>query len=86
MNLNREKVIRNNLKLIPLDEVQAVFKLSPSLISHFHRFRRAAESDSFPPGEAKGGLYGFASDFPNGILRTAPDPSGAMRHLPFQGR
>ena len=22
----------------------------------------------------------------NGILRTAPDPSGAMRHLPFQGR
>ena len=25
-------------------------------ISHFHRFRKAAESDSFPPGEAKGVL------------------------------
>ena len=38
-----------------------------------------------PPGEAKGGLYGFASDFPNGILRTAPDPSGAMRPHPREG-
>ena len=27
---------------------------TPPLISHFHRFRKAAESDSFPPGEAKG--------------------------------
>ena len=26
---------------------------TPPLISHFHRFRKAAESDSFPPGEAK---------------------------------
>ena len=46
-------IICNNLRLIPLDGVQTVFRLSPSLISHFHRFRRAAESASFPPGEAE---------------------------------
>ena len=34
---------------------------------------------SFPPGEAKGGLYEFALDFLNGILRTAGNPSGAVR-------
>ena len=39
--------------------MQTVFRLSPSLFSHFHRFRRAAESASFPPGEAKG-VYEFA--------------------------
>ena len=32
------------------------------------------------------GLCEFALDFLNGILRTAADPSGAMRRLPFQGR
>ena len=32
------------------------------------------------------GLYEFALDFLNGILRTAADPSGATRRLPFQGR
>ena len=56
----QEKVTCNNFRLIPLDEVQTIFKLSPSLISHFHRFRRAAESDSFPSGEAKGCMiYAF---------------------------
>ena len=37
------------------------------------------KKSSFPPGEAKGGLYEFALDFPNGIPRTADDPSGAVR-------
>ena len=32
------------------------------------------------------GLCEFALDFLNGILRTAGNPSGAMRRLPFQGR
>ena len=35
-----------------------------------------------PLGEPRG-LCEFASDFSNGILRTAPDPSGAMRRLSF---
>ncbi len=52
----QREIICNNLRLIPLDEMQTVFGLSPSLFSHFHRFRRAAESASFPPGEAKGGV------------------------------
>ena len=81
----QRKVICNHLRLIPLDEVQTVFRLSPSLFSQPCRFRRAVKSASFPPGEAKEGLYEFASDFSNGILRTA-NPSGAVRHLPFQGR
>ena len=75
----QRNVICNNLRLVPLDRVQTAFRLSPSLFSHFHRFRRAAESASFPPGEAKG----ICADSPwcilSGILRTAPDPSGAMR-------
>ena len=43
----------NNLRLIPLDEMQTVFGLSPSLFSQPCRFRRAVKSASFPPGEAK---------------------------------
>ena len=41
---------------------------------------------SFPPGEAKGASANSPWCIPIGILRTAPDPSGAMRRLPFQGR
>ena len=41
---------------------------------------------SFPPGEAKGACTNSPWYTLTGILRTAPDPSGAMRHLPFQGR
>ena len=73
------KVIYNNLRLIPSNEVQTVFRLSPSLFSHFHRFRRAAESASFPPGEAKGAGTDSPWCILNGILRTAGNPSGAMR-------
>ena len=51
----QRKVICNNLRLIPLDEVQTVFRLSPSLFSQPCRFRRAVKSASFPPGEAKRG-------------------------------
>ena len=40
---------------MPLIQPYLSTNVSPPLISHFHRFRRAAESDSFPPGEAKGG-------------------------------
>ena len=50
----QRKVICNHLRLIPLDEVQTVFRLSPSLFSQPCRFRRAVKSASFPPGEAKG--------------------------------
>ena len=78
----QREIICNNLRLIPSDEVQTAFRLSPSLFSHFHRFRRAAESASFPPGEAKG----ICADSPwcilSGILRTAPDPSAALCAAP----
>ena len=50
----QRKVICNNLRLIPLDEVQTVSRLSPSLFSQPCRFRRAVKAASFPPGEAKG--------------------------------
>ena len=82
----QRKVICNNLRLIPLDEVQTVFRLSPSLFSQPCRFRRAVKSASFPPGEAKGASADSPWCIPMGILRTAPDPSGAVRRLPFQGR
>ena len=39
-----------------------------------------------PPGEAKGVCANSPWFFQNCILRTAADPSGAMRRLPFQGR
>ena len=38
-----------------------------------------------PKGGSEG-LYEFALDFLIGILRTAGNPSGAVRRLPFQGR
>ena len=79
----QREIICNNLRLIPLDEMQTVFKLSPSLFSHFHRFRRAAESASFPPGEAKEVCTNSPWCILNGILRTAGNPSGAMRRLSF---
>ena len=74
----QRKVICNNLRPIPLDEVQTVFKLSPSLFSQPCRFRRAVKSASFPPGEAKGAGTNSPWCIPIGILRTA-NPSGAMR-------
>ena len=49
----------DNSESVPLDEVQTVSRLSPSLFSQPCRFRRAVKSASFPPGEAKGGLYEF---------------------------
>ena len=42
-----------NLEYTPLIQLHFLTNRSPPLISHFHRFRKAAESDSFPPGEAK---------------------------------
>ena len=78
MNLNKG-VTGNNLELIPSNEVQIVFKLSPSLFSQPCRFRRAVKSASFPPGEAKGACTNSPWYALTGILRTAVDPSGAMR-------
>ena len=49
----QREIICNNLRLIPSDEVQTVFGLSPSLFSQPCRFRRAVKSASFPPGEAE---------------------------------
>ena len=80
----QRKVICNHLRLIPLDELQTVFRLSPSLISHFHRFRRAAESDSFPPGDAKGACTNSPMSWQNVNTRRTPQP--LRRQLPFQGR
>ncbi len=45
---------------MPLIQLHLLTNRSLPLISHFHRFRRAAESDSFPSGEAKGCMiYAF---------------------------
>ena len=53
-------------QFIPFNGEVQNFYISLPLISHFHRFRRAAESDSFPSGEAKGcKTYAFT------IQRTA---------------
>ena len=76
----------SHFRLISSNEVQTVFRLSPSLFSQPCRFRRAVKSASFPPGEAKGACTNSPWFFQNGILRTAADPPGAMRRLPFQGR
>ena len=62
-----------------MDEVQTVSRLSPSLFSQPCRFRRAVKSASFPPGEAKGAGAKSPWCIPMGILRTAADPSGAVR-------
>ena len=51
----QRKVICNHLRLIPLDEVQTVFRLSPSLFSHAPYGAR-----QLPPGGSQGGLYEFA--------------------------
>ena len=40
-----------------LMEKSVTFSYRCPFISHFHRFRRAAESDSFPSGEAKGASF-----------------------------
>ena len=84
----QRKVICNNLRLIPLDEVQTVSRLSPSLFSQPCRFRRAVKSASFPPGEAKGGLYGFAlvhskwySAYRRKPLRRDAPPQLCMKQL-----
>ena len=66
-----------------MDEMQTVFGLSPSLFSQPCRFRRAVKSASFPPGEAERACTNSPWCIPIGILRTAPDPSGAMRRLSF---
>ena len=42
-----------------------------------------AASRHFPQRGQQGSLCEFALDFLNGILRTAPDPSGASRRLSF---
>ena len=78
-------IICNHLRLIPLDRVQTVFRLSPSLFSQPCRFRRTVKAASFPPGEAKGAGTDSPWCIPNGILRTAADPSGAMRRPPLSG-
>ena len=40
---------------------------------------RPVGARQLPPGGSQGGLYEFALDFLNGILRTAGNPSGAVR-------
>ena len=84
----QRETICNNLRLIPSNEVQTVFRLSPSLFSHFHRFRRAAESASFPPGEAKLALYEFAlvrfkwdSAYRRKPLRRCAPPQPCIKQL-----
>ena len=42
-----------------------------------------AKKSSFPPGEAKGAGTNSPWCIPIGILRTAPDPSGAYLGSPF---
>ena len=83
----QRKVICNHLRLIPLDEVQTVFRLSPSLFSQPCRFRRAVKSASFPPGDAKGACTNSPRCILIGILRTAPDPSATLTRgtSPFRG-
>ena len=44
------------------------------------------KKSSFPPGEAERACADSPWCIPIGILRTAADPPGAMRRLPFQGR
>ena len=44
-----------------------------------------AKKSSFPPGEAKWGLYVFARDFIKLRVPTAT-PQPLRRQLPFQGR
>ena len=79
----QREIICNNLRLIPSNEVQTVFRLSPSLFSQPCRFRRAVKSASFPPGEAERACTDSPWFILDGILRTAADPSGAMRRLSF---
>ena len=67
----------DNSESVPLDEVQTVSRLSPSLFSQPCRFRRAVKSASFPPGEAKGACTNSPWCISNGILRAAVDPSGS---------
>ena len=40
---------------------------------------RPVGARQLPPGGSQGGWYEFALGFHNGILRTAGNPSGAMR-------
>ena len=70
----QRKVICNHLRLIPLDEVQTVFRLSPSLFSQPCRFRRAVKSASFPPGEAKGAVRIRLSLSKNAASCRTPQP------------
>ena len=74
----QRKVMCSHFRLISSNEVQTVFRLSPSLFSQPCRFRRAVKSASFPPGEAKEVCTNSPWCIPNGILRTAADPSGAV--------
>ena len=96
----QRKVMCSHFRLISSNEMQTVFRLSPSLFSQPCRFRRAVKSASFPPGEAKGDgtnspkipqnhnhLPRNPSVSPYGL----PAPlSGALlvciSNLPFQGR
>ena len=51
----QREIICNNLRLIPLDEMQTVFGLSPSLFSHAPYGAR-----QLPPGGSQGSLCEFA--------------------------
>ena len=83
----QRKVMCSHFRLISSNEVQTVFRLSPSLFSQPCRFRRAVKSASFPPGEAKGPLrirFGaFQSVF---CAPRTPPPRLRAALLPFQGR
>ena len=81
----QRKIMCSHFRLISSNEVQTVFRLSPSLFSQPCRFRRAVKSASFPPGEAKRTSADSPWCIPNGILRTAGNPSGAMRRPPLPG-
>ena len=77
----QREIICNNLRLIPSDEVQTVFRLSPSLFSQPCRFRRTVKAASFPPGEAKGAGTDSPWCIPIGVLRTA-NPSATLTRGP----
>ena len=78
----QREIICNNLRLIPSDEVQTVFRLSPSLFSQPCRFRRTDKAASFPPGEAERACANSPWCIPIGILRTANPPATLTRGPP----
>ena len=77
----QREIICNNLRLIPSDEMQTVFGLSPSLFSQPCRFQRAVKSASFPPGEAKED-FTYSPKIPQNHNHLPQNPSVSPYGLP----